>query len=526
MNNTAITSFKDSLSVYLKRRVILVAFLGFSSGLPLALTASTLTVWLTDNGIDKSTIGLLASVSAPYTVKFFWSQILDLLPVPLLTSKMGRRRSWALITQICLVITICGLGHSNPNTNVYITALWAFTVAVFSASQDIALDAYRIELLEEKDQGAGASVYVFGYRMAVLLAGGGGLFLVAYLQSKAMFTDLEAWQYTYTIMAMFMFVGIAATLMAPNTDLDAPKENENIAGSEGNGGLKESNTESNLIYRLYNLGIFAVVLAAHILLWHNKDSVYNFLTIKDISILSWQTDQFQIGPLVYFTYYVVFSLILVGSFITSLTGKSLKHVVYDPFGDFMTRENWFIIILFVIMYKFGDALASQMTPVFVLDIGFSKVDYGAYVKILGTIATLLGAFIGGVVVKQKGIFVALMIGGILQMISNLMFAVLFYFPLNKMMLGITITIENLTSGIGTTAFVAYLSVLCNKEFTATQYALLSSLSAFARSFLVSGVFFIDSSYVEGASLIDRIGWPSYFIFTTIAAIPGLLLLAW
>lgn len=522
MNKVADQFLNGSLSVYLKRRIILVAFLGFSAGLPLSLTGSTLTVWLTDHKIDPSTIGLLALTGVPYSLKFFWSQILDHMPIPLLTAKLGKRRSWILLTQFFLIYCIYSLGGSNPATNVYITAFWAFLIAICSASQDIAIDAYRIELLDEEEQGAGAASYVFGYRMGMLVAAGGAIFLVAYLQSNTSIEYLGTWGFTYNIMALCIVVGMVATIMAPNTDKEqALKSQYDKKVVQNIPALQGEDT-----YRLKMLVIFLSVFLMHYSLWHYKDVVFEVLTLHDIQLLGWYKDTLHIGPIFYFAYYTTFSFLLVGSFVTCITGKSMKYVIYDPFIDFTHHKKWFVIILFIILYKFGDAFAGRMTPVFVLDINFSKADYGAIVKLYGTIATLVGAFIGGILVKQKGIFLSLWICGLLQMFSNLLFAVLSYYQGNIMMLGITVTIENFSGGMGTTAFVAYLATLCNKEFTATQYALLSSCAGLAQSFLVGGIFFVDANYIEGATLIDRIGWSAFFILTTIAAIPGLVMLVW
>ena len=195
----------ESCAVYADRRVVTILFLGFSSGLPLALTFGTLNIWLKEVGVSKTTIGLFALMGTPYTLKFLWAPLVDRMPVPYLTRGLGRRRSWAILTQLALMATIAGLGATNPAAHVELTALFAFMVAFWSASQDIVIDAYRVEILEERQYGAGAAMIVLGYRMGMLVSGAGALYLATYV----------GWLATYGLMTALMTVGIAAILLNP-----------------------------------------------------------------------------------------------------------------------------------------------------------------------------------------------------------------------------------------------------------------------------------------------------------------------
>lgn len=401
--------------VYLEPRVLLVMALGFSSGLPLLLTLSTLSIWLAEEGVSKTTIGLFALVGAPYTFKFLWAPLIDRMRLPVLTSLLGRRRGWGVLIQFLLAASIVALGATDPSINPWATAFCAVTVAFLSASQDVVLDALRIELLEERQQGAGAAVYVMGYRLGMLSAGAGALFLAEALP----------WFWVHVAMAGLLLVGVIAVLCSPE-----PVEARAPVG------------------RGFGAWVYEAVLA--------------------------------------------------------------------PFGDFMRRRGWLAILGFVALYKFGDSLAGVMANPFYLEMGFSKAEIAGVSKIFGLWATLIGAALGGVMVARLGILRSLFICGLLQMFSNLLFAAQALVGHDLAMLTVVIAVENIASGMGTAAFVGYLSALCNVAYTATQYALFSAFMSFARTVLSS----------PGGALAEQLGWVWFFSLTTIAAVPGLLLLAW
>lgn len=429
-----IRNWLTSLAVYRHPRVIAVLFLGFSSGLPLLLTLSTLSTWLATEGVSKTAIGLFAMVGLPYSLKFLWAPLVDRLPVPLLTRALGRRRGWALLTQLGLVASILGMGGSDPSVAPMATAAWALAVAFFSASQDIVIDAYRVELLEERQQGAGAAAIVFGYRIGMLAAGMGALYIAS----------AHGWFAAYAVMAALMGVGIAAVLVTPEPRPEGGREAD----------AREAEAQAWLAKRPHLKGTAARALA-----W-------------------------------------------------------LYGAVVAPFLDFARHRGWLLIVLFVLLYKFGDAVAGAMANPFYIELGFALEEIAWVSKFFGMGATFTGAFIGGVLVNRIGILRALLICGLLQAASNLVFAVQAAVGHDVAMLAVTVAAENISGGMGTAAFVAYLSSLCNVAYTATQYALLSSLMGAGRAMLASG----------SGWLADHMDWISFFVATTFLAVPGLVLL--
>ncbi|MEE8310740.1 MAG: AmpG family muropeptide MFS transporter [Candidatus Binatia bacterium] len=426
----------ESLAVYGDRRILSIAVLGFSSGLPLALTFSTLTFWLKEQGLSNTSIGLFASVATPYALKFLWAPLIDRLPAPGPMSRLGRRRGWMLTTQIALMAAIVGLGTTQPGVDAWTTAMFAVIVAFCSASQDIVIDAYRVDVLDEEKQAAGAAAVVFGYRIGMLTSGAGALFLASY----------TGWFEVYVVMAGLIGVGVLATVLSPEPARVETDESRAL----------ELEADRYLAARPR-------------------------LPIAVARPLAW-----------------------------------LYSAVACPLIDFAKRKGWAVILLFVMFYKFGDALAGVMTNPFLLELGFSKVEIATVVKTYGLAATLLGAAAGGSLMNATGLIRCLWICGILQMLSNLTFAVQAWVGYSIPMLTVTIGLENLASGMGTAAFVGYLSSLCNVSYTATQYALLTSFMSAARTWLSS----------SAGWLADSMSWAEFFVLTTFAAIPGLLLLAW
>ena len=422
--------------VYLERRVVVILVLGFSSGLPLLLVYSTLSAWLLEEGVSKTMIGLFSWASIAYAFKFLWSPVVDRTPLPVLTRVFGQRRGWLLFSQGAVIAAILGLGSSDPGTDLGGVAFWVLVLAFASATQDIVIDAYRIESLDEDQLGAGAGNYVLGYRIAMLAAGGGALIVA----------DAAGWAAAYGLMAVLMGIGVAAVLASPE-----PERRQLLQSIEGD-------------HRV----VAFVERNAHL---------PEFL---------------------------------------KRVGARLVEAVVCPFSDFMRRPHWLVVLLFIAFYKYGDALLGVMANPFYLEIGFSKTEIGVISKGYGVVMTVIGGLIGGIAVARYGILPALLWCGVGQAASNLVFAAQAAIGASVPMLAVTISVENLTGGMATAAFVAYLSSLCNVAYTATQYALLSSLMAFARTIFASG----------GGWLADNVDWVSYFAITTVAAVPGLLILLW
>jgi PAT family beta-lactamase induction signal transducer AmpG len=414
-----------ALEVYRRPRLIAVLLMGFSSGLPLALTFGTLSYWLAELGVSLTAIGLFGLVRASYSLKFLWSPLIDRLPIPVLTRRLGRRRSWALAIQFLLALAILALGLTDPKTDPALTALAAVVVAFLSASQDIVIDAYRIELLLPEEQGAGAAATQWGYRFGLLASGAGALYAAS----------LGGWHLAYAIMAALMAVGMVTVWLTPEPGGMAPPE-----------------------------------------------------TLPGTS--AWERAEVW-----------------------------LRGAVIAPFADMFRRNGGaqlLAIVLFIVFYKFGDALAASMSNPLYVALGFTKVEVATVAKIYGVVATLAGVALGGVLVARWGVFVSLLVCGAAQALSNLMYIAQLWAGHDVVMLAFTIGGENLTGGMASAAFVAYLSGLCSRDFTATQYALLSSLATVGLNVLAA----------SGGYLAQTLGWTPFFVLSTAACVPGLLILVW
>ena len=422
-------SLSDAVAVYLKPRVLVIMFLGFSSGLPLALSGSTLLVWMAEAGVNLGTIGLFALVGTPYTIKFLWAPLIDALDVPVLSRRFGRRRSWLLLSQFLLIAAIVFLGLCNPSVSAFVVAIGAFLVATASATQDIVVDAFRVESLDESEQAAGMASYVAAYRIGMLASTAGALFLVSGFQTMGLRHN-AAWSAGYAVMAALVLIGVATTLAA--------KEPAKSAGAD------------------------AV---------HAREN----------------------------------------------TLQRLTEAATGAFSEFLARDMAFVALAFVVLFKFTDALSGAMTAPFVIDLGFSRNEYAAIIKGVGLAATLIGGFAGGFVARAYALPACLWLGAILQGVANLAFSWQAVLGHDALWLTFAIIAENFTSAIGTVIFVAYLSALCrNPLHTATQYALLTALAAFGRTYLSSGAGFIAAAT----------GWAWFFVICALAGLPALMLLAW
>jgi MFS transporter, PAT family, beta-lactamase induction signal transducer AmpG len=405
-----------------RRKMPFVAFLlGISSGFPLTLLLATMTFWLSRVGIDKSTIGFAIGLTTPYTLKFLWAPLVDKVPLPVLTRLFGQRRAWLYFIQTLLVIALWQLGSSNPsNDNIAPFALWAIAVAFLSATQDIVIDAYRIEILSDDELAHGTAMNQFGYRTGNLLAGAG----TVYLASAEGFG--AGWAAAY---------GITSVLVLP---------------------------------------------AALGALWAGVGRY-------DPSAVRAAGQSF---------------------------GAWLRETVISPFAEFLGRKGAVLILLFVLIYKVGDAMGQGMLNPMIVELGFSDTEFIAINKFVGFAALIVGSALGGPFIAWLGMGRALWVSGLLMMFSNLMFVLLAMAGHSPLMLALAVGTENLTSGIGLTVFVTYLSGLSSLAYTATQFALLSSFAAVGRTWLAT----------PSGFLAEGLGWVGFWLFTVAIATPGMVLL--
>lgn len=417
------TSWRRSIVVYGDRRVLLVLLLGFASGLPLLLTFSTLSAWLATEGVRRAAIGAFALVGTPYAFKFVWSPLIDRLPPPL---PLGRRRGWGVTIQLALILAILALGSQDPKHHLVLMGALALVVAFLSASQDIVIDAWRVEILPLDLQGPGAGTIQTGYRLAMLVSGAGALVIAAKV----------SWFAAYATMAALLAVGVLVFLFGPEPLV--PSESHDVQRAVA------------------------------------KPSGWN-------AIRPW--------------------------FATAVIG---------PFADFMRRPIWLVILIFIVGYKLGEAMAGVMATPLYISLGFSLTEIAAVSKLVGFFATVAGALIGGIVTVRFGIVRSLIICGVLQSAGNLFYVLQAVGGHRIGYLALCVSAENFTGAMAGAALVAYLSSLCSPGFTATQYALLSSLAAVGRTLVAS----------SGGVLAERLGWVVFFSLTTVVTIPALLLLVW
>ncbi len=397
--------------VYFEPRVLGIFFLGFSSGLPFLLTLATLHVWLTEAGLNKTTLGLFVLCTLPYSFKFVWAPLIDKIRLPLFADLFGHRKGWILFSQILL-------GRSNPHLNLIGTAFCATLVAFASATQDIVIEAYRIESLKQERLGHGAGASVLGYRVGMWVSGAGALYLASYFSGATV----------YAFMAACVTIGMVTTLLSHE-----PRVSESSQRQDA------------------------------------------------------QTASFR---------------------------PRFVKAVTEPIQSLARREDWIVILLFIFLYKIGDTVLNTMSVRFLLEIGFSKIEIAHVSKSFGIGAMVLGGFIGGIILSRKPLVYSLLACGVLQVLSCLMFALQSKLGNNIGLLFLSMGIENLACGWGAAAFIAYLTNLCRSPFSATHFAVLTSVGSFAR---------VSLSSLAGWTA-DQMTWTQFYVATAFACLPCLFLL--
>ena len=444
MKAAAKGSWINTLSIYAHPRVLGMLSLGFSAGLPLLLILGTLSFWLREAGIDRTTIGHLSWVGLAYSFKWLWSPLVDRMPLPGLTRLLGRRRAWLLLSQIVIMLALVGMAMTDPVINLTHMVFFALAVAFASATQDIALDAYRIEAVALELQGAMAATYQAGYRVAMILASAGVLWIAAAVDSSAASYDYLPWRFSYLVMACCMSVGIVTTLIIrePNIPVSTLlSENERYA------------------QRIIDN-------------WHLNDRLTRMLV--------W-----------------------------------LYGALIAPFRDFIVRhgKQALVILALIALYRISDVVMGVMSNPFYVDMGYTKDEVAAVSKVYGVLMTILGAAVGGLLIARIGIMRTLFIGAVLSAATNLLFVWLAGRGHDVSGLVFTISADNLSAGIASSAFIAYLSGLTNSAYSATQYALFSS------------VMLLLPKFVAGFSgqFVDAYGYESFFIATALLGVPVLVL---
>lgn len=428
-------SWREAFSVYLQPRVLAMFFLGFSAGLPFLLVFSTLTAWLNDEGVSKSTIGFFAWVGLTYSVKFFWAPVLDRVNLPVLEKMLGHRRSWMLVAMIGIATGLLFLSTLSPRDSLTLVAITAVWIAFSSATQDIVIDAYRIEAMAIEYQAAMAGAYQAGWRIGAALIGSAAALYLA---------ELYSWHIAYIAMGCFVMVGIVTVML-----IDEPER----ALTE-----KTIENEQRVIDYLNN---------------HHKPNKY----------MAW-----VIGAIV------------------------------CPFADFFQRNGKFAIgiLLFIGLYRISDITLAIMSNPFYLDMGFSKIEIANVTKIYGLFMTLAGAIIGGVIVVRYNVLRPMLAGAIMVAITNLLYVTMVSKGHDITWFTIIVSADNFSGGFAASTFIAYLSSLTNTAYTATQYALFSSIMT------------LPAKIISGFSgiVVDSAGYTYFFTYTACLGIPAILMVLW
>ncbi|WP_051368508.1 MFS transporter [Psychromonas sp. SP041] len=433
-------SWLESFKIYLQKRVVILFFFGFSAGLPLLLVFSTLSFWLREAGVSRASIGFFSWIALAYAFKWIWSPFVDRLSIPLLTPLLGRRRSWLLLSQVSIILSLIGMAMSDPQQNLAMFAVCALVVAYSSATQDIVIDAFRIESGPEKFQAAMAAAYMTGYRLAMIMAGAGSLAIAAWSSNSEAY-QLSAWSTSYFVMAACMGVGIITTFVAKEPD------------------YKGTALQQQQAVILEQLNAAKIPSAAG-------------------RFMAW-----------------------------------LNMAVIAPFADFFKRygKHAILILLLIGTYRISDIVMGIMANPFYVDMGYTKGEIAAISKVFGVTMTLLGAALGGVLLTRYSTYSILFLGGLLVVITNFIFAILAFVGKDLTLLTLIISMDNISAGIATTAFITYISKLTNIEFSATQSALFSSIMLLFPKFIAgfSGVY------------VDDFGYVNFFIASALIGVPVL-----
>ncbi len=435
MSENKTLSWGDALLIYTKRPVLTMIFLGFAAGLPFLLVFSTLSAWLTEAGVTRSAIGFFAWVGVTYSIKVLWAPVVDRINLPVL-GRLGQRRSWILLGQLGITAGLVAMAFLNPQTQLFWVAVFAVVVAFSSSTQDVAIDAFRIEVAIDEYQGAMSAAYIFGYRVALLVAGAGALFVA----------EDYSWSISYLFMAVCMSVGLLTVALIKEPDHIKDRFAEEVEGQ--------------LVTSVLGAGV-------------NFDQQSK---LKQWMLIS----------------------------------------VVCPFVEFFKRNGQFavVVLLFISVFRLSDITMGIMANPFYLDLGYSKSEIASVAKVFGFFMTILGSAICGVLVLKWGIYRSLLLGAVLVASTNLLFAVLASIGTADLTwLALVISADNLSGGISSTAFIAYLSSLTSRSYTATQYALFSSLMT------------LPGKFISGFSgvIVDSNGYVDFFIFAAVVGIPAIIL---
>lgn len=502
-----VPSWSDTFRAWMHPKAIAMLFLGFSAGIPILLIFSTLSVWLREAGVDRAAVTFFSWAALGYSFKFLWAPIIDMLPLPFLTRVLGRRRAWLLVAQACIILAILSMASIDPAkdpTNLTLTALAAVLLGFSSASQDVVIDAYRIESAEKSLQALLSSMYIAGYRMGMLVAGAGSLFLADFIGGDGGGYSYHAWKITYIAMAAMMGCGLITTLC-----IDEPDTSQSI-------NRHIYTTKEYLRF----VSVFLLIMLAFALTFFKIGSGIAEMgaylpnipdTDGNIGTFFLELSRFTLAVAAGFV--VAWGAVKIGL----LNKEMVKQAYYAPIKDFFVRhgvKTASLLLVLIGFYRLSDIVLGVVSNVFYLDMGFSKTVIAGVTKSFGLGMTLVGGFLGGFLTIRFGIQKILFLGALLSAATNLLFMVLAAAGNNLLLLTVVIGADNLSAGIATTAFIAFLSSLTSVSFTAVQYAIFSSMMTLLPK-MIGGY---------SGSMVSGLGYEKFFLLTATMGVPVLLLI--
>jgi MFS transporter, PAT family, beta-lactamase induction signal transducer AmpG len=496
--------WRATLRTFLHPRVVTMLFLGFSAGIPILLIFSSLSLWLREAGVERAAVTFFSWAALGYSFKFVWAPLIDRLPVPGLTRLLGRRRAWMLVAQGLIIAAILGMASTNPassEASLTFMALAAVLLGFSSATQDIVIDAYRIEAAATELQAMMSATYIAGYRIGMLVAGAGALFLAGSFGTEMGQYRYQAWRWTYAIMAATMLIGVTTTLL-----IAEPPQRQR--------GEVEHSTREYLRFVL----LFILVAGSFIGVFFCSANVVGRLQSawsgsgEHGHVVGFIVEALRLGAALLIAWGVTRLVMAVG-----VVDRAMVQAAYvDPVRDFFRRygaQTAWLLLALVGVYRISDIVLGVIANVFYQDLGFSKAEIAAIVKTFGLFMTIAGGFLGGVLAVRYGVIRILMLGAVLSAVTNLLFMLLAYLGHDTLMLYVVISADNLSAGLASAAFVAFLSSLTSVSFTAVQYAIFSSLMTLFPKLL--------GGY--SGSMVEAVGYPGFFILTTILGLPVLVL---
>jgi PAT family beta-lactamase induction signal transducer AmpG len=495
--------FPDSMSAYAHPRVLAMLFLGFSAGLPLLLIFSTLSIWLSEAGVERSAVTYFSWAALGYSFKFVWAPLVDKLPLPLFEQLLGKRRSWLLLSQLMVISAMLWMAMSDPASaeGLRYMAYAAVFLGFSSATQDIVIDAYRIEAVEETLQALMSASYVAGYRIGMIVAGAGALYLAAGLGTTKEAYVYSSWQLTYVAMAGTMLIGVVTTLM-----IEEPHSHSKSSFLQS--------TRDYLRFLLLFASSASMLVFAYVWL---ADSIVELRIGIDglgvgASLASFSAEVMRLMAAVVAAAATSWALVT----LNIADRRALQETYVDPIAEFFGRYGrmavW--VLLLIGFYRVSDIVLGVISNVFYLDMGFSKFEIATVTKVFGIWMTVLGGFIGGFLTIRFGVLKVLMLGAVMTVITNLLFILVAQNAGNLSLLYVVIGADNITAGLAAAAFIAYLSSLTNLSFTAMQYAMFSSLMTLFPKLL--------GGY--SGSVVDSLGYESFFLISSIMGLPVLVLI--